>query len=145
MLFRVLFPSWRFFEEFGSLPALSYRIKTKPSQDFGPWMSAIPSPKRPWHSLFLNPEGNLFLAFHSLLEQCTDDLEEFDGKELNSFTQTTSYLLVKNLTEHQIKNHHKETLSSETRYQFRLTASISRKIEEQNQDQYFASLEHSLA
>jgi len=74
-LFRCLLPSWRFFDQIGSVPALHYRAAPH-GDDWGDWQNALPVPARTAGSLWLNATGNLHLACRSLVEHLQTELEE---------------------------------------------------------------------
>jgi hypothetical protein len=65
-LFRVLVPSWRFFDELGDINRLYYRYGADRDR-LGKWMGYSEEPKRNPGTLFLNPRGNLHLANIALL------------------------------------------------------------------------------
>jgi hypothetical protein len=60
-LFRVVIPSWRFFDELGDVSRLHYRFGSESSK-LGPWILYSEKPARNLGTLFLNPRGNLYLA-----------------------------------------------------------------------------------
>jgi hypothetical protein len=72
---RCFFPSWRFFEEIEPGPTLHYCVAA-PNEDFGDWQQALVPKSRGPTALVLNAQGNLALAYHSLVEQLWNDLEE---------------------------------------------------------------------
>jgi hypothetical protein len=75
---RVLLPSWRFFDGLGTAPELLMRVGPSVSS-FGPWQFVITVPPRRWRTLVWNPEGQLALASHALLERLQHELEEQPG------------------------------------------------------------------
>lgn len=87
---RVLIPTWRFFDRLGRVPELVYRVKF--GGKFGPWIPAFEKPKRRFYHLFLNPEGNLYLAYNTLVDRLLDD------------SQNKSLDLEKQISFQQIKN-----------------------------------------
>jgi hypothetical protein len=75
MILRVLIPSWRFFDEAGTVPTLWYRL-TSDGNTWGDWLPCPgPTPKRSWMQLILNPTQSYRLACHSLVARFADDLE----------------------------------------------------------------------
>lgn len=92
-LFRVLLPSWRFFDGVGEAPELYYRTSFETSS---PWVLGIPKiQSRSWKKLFVNTEENFLFACHALLEYLKDDLR--DGLDAS-----VSLELIKNLTIYQM-------------------------------------------
>ena len=82
-LFRCLLPSWQFFDQVESVPALHYR--TAPSgDDWSEWHDALPVPARTAGSLWLNAAGNLHLACRSLVEHLVAELEELAARQLET-------------------------------------------------------------
>lgn len=106
-LFRTLLPTWRFFEDFGEVPLLFCRFRYL-NENFQEWHLCLSKPQTKWHHIFLNPQGNHYLACHSLLAQLLEELNDFDEKTLSEFNLTTSFLLTRNLVHHQIKNLHRD-------------------------------------
>jgi hypothetical protein len=84
---RSLFPSWRFFDDVEPGPVLEFRIE---SEDALPteWQAALATVQRA--GLFLNAEGNLRLAYQSLVEQLVGDL---DGVEVTAAPSLVAYRL----------------------------------------------------
>lgn len=73
-LFRVLIPSWRFFDAPGIEPYLKHRVGPR-AESLGKWIETLPrSKRRPWN-LFLNSKNNLITAYYGLVLQFLDDLE----------------------------------------------------------------------
>ncbi len=95
-LFRALFPSWRFFEDLVDVPVLYFRVSSD-GTDFGPWVPSFEKIERNWQSILLNPQGNLLFAYHGLLHQLENDIEEVDESKAEEFVDSVSYKLVKNL------------------------------------------------
>jgi hypothetical protein len=117
-LFRVLLPSYRFFDCTTDALELLYRTSTERQDSFGPWALCIPKPgPRKLKNLFLNHEENFLFACHALLEYFQNDLN--DGIEEGieeDIAESTSFRLVQNLVRFQIKK-----LNPEARiYQFSL-------------------------
>ena len=110
-LFRVLLPSWKFFDGRVDAAVLLYRL----SDDgivFGDWILCIPKTgKRSWKKLFLNTRENYLFAAHALIEYLKNDLS--DGSD-----PAVSLELVKNLVEFQIRE--SEVNSKSNYFQFTL-------------------------
>jgi len=97
-LFRSLFPSWQFFAAVTEVPVLYLRI-SQDGQNFSPWENALKKPARHWYSLFLNPEGNLFLACNSLLQQAEVEIGDLSPIEAENYESSVSFNLIKNLVQ----------------------------------------------
>lgn len=97
-LLRVLVPSWRFFDDIAPTPLLLARVRL-PDQEPGAWREVIQVPPRTPGTLFWNPEGNLSLAAHSLLDRLQMDLAELDAAGAPPAQELTSYKLVLNLVQ----------------------------------------------
>ena len=71
-VFRVLIPTWRFFEELAPLPTMEVR------RGEAPWQEVRLTPVEPlrWRHLFLNPAGNRALAARALLERLAAEPED---------------------------------------------------------------------
>lgn len=83
---RVLFPSWRFFDDIALVPVLWVRFSSEAS-----WTEFLPKiKKRGWGHLFLNAEENERMAVHGLLNRLASDLED-------SRDHSVSLELLKNL------------------------------------------------
>lgn len=85
MWWRILIPTWRFFDSVGIHPELFVRVG-------GEWLPAVPRPKMHWYSLFFNPEYNRYHACNNLLERLILELAEGSAIE-----QLVSYKLVEDL------------------------------------------------
>jgi hypothetical protein len=111
-LFRVLIPSWRFFDVADPVPVLELRLA--PAQgDFGPWLEAIdrPGERRP-RQLFWNPRENELLARHSLVRQLFDDVNDEVDPDIS---KSVSYELVRGLVLERAAR------EAARRFQFRMT------------------------
>ncbi|MCC6930194.1 MAG: hypothetical protein IT359_14510 [Gemmatimonadaceae bacterium] len=95
VLIRVLVPSWRFFDGLQVTPAIRVRV-ARAGEDFGAWEPILaPAARRWWHVVW-NPEGNLVLAQHALLERLLMDVGEWEG-DAAAVTSLVSYDLVLDL------------------------------------------------
>ena len=109
-LFRVLLPSWKFFDGTVDAPVLWYRLSDDGVQ-FGDWILSVPKAgKRSWNKLFLNSHENYLFAAHALLEYLKNDLND-------QADPSVSLELVKNLVEFQM-NH--TPVKPNAFYQFKL-------------------------
>jgi hypothetical protein len=91
-LLRVLFPSFRFFDDVAPLPTLY--VRTGDGAALGPWQPALQAPPRRLRHALWNPEGNLHLAHGSLLERLISDLAEAGPIALAEAEGLTSYGMV---------------------------------------------------
>ncbi len=92
---RIFFPSWRFFEEFVSVPQLRFRVLTDHEEPV-PWQEPLLPSWRGASGLFLNAEGNLALACQTLLERFLTELEDASDEELENVISMVSYRLIRN-------------------------------------------------
>jgi hypothetical protein len=68
VLFRSWIPSWRFFENLGTVPVLFVRVQSNLSLiEDARWVEALMPPRKSLLGLFLNPEGNKFHAYETLV------------------------------------------------------------------------------
>lgn len=96
-LVRVLFPSWRFFDDVQVAPLLLVRV-AQGDAPFGTWQRLLVPPPRPWpRSLLWNPDGNLHLAEHVLLERLLTEVADLDESRSESVDELVAYELVVNL------------------------------------------------
>lgn len=110
-MIQVLFPPWKFFVEMSQSPQLHYRIADAGDQ-FGDWIDAFPPPRRQWSTLFLNEEGNLLLAQHSLVEKFI--LEISQARDDEAVEKSVSYQLITELVRSRLH-------SSVVNFQFRIS------------------------
>jgi hypothetical protein len=110
-LLRCFFPSWRFFEEIDPAPLLSYRLAD--SEPPGAWRAAdLSPPPRRAGDLLLHPNGNLQLAYRSLIERLLSELDAPDP------TVLVSYQLLRHLVTTELMA--ERAPAQGARYQFRL-------------------------
>jgi len=89
--FKPLFPSWKFFDESTDTPVLLYKYVEESE-----WKIAMPVPARRWFNFLWNPSGNLYLAYHSHMQQLMGDLTHFDDNKLHEFHEHISYQITEN-------------------------------------------------
>ncbi len=107
-LFRAFFPNWRFFDAPGEIPCLEFR-GIHPNGQEGQWepcfLASNCLPKKTLvmgcKRLFLNPEGNLFLARQSLLQQFADEVSDLASvnSSPSQVRSLTAYALVSSWVE----------------------------------------------
>ncbi len=79
--FRVLIPSWRFFDQTSAVPKLYARV-THRGQIGSSWLPVLAPPQLKWYSLFLNPEGNLYHANCNLLDHLLQSPEDAEARRI---------------------------------------------------------------
>ena len=115
---RVLFPSWRFFDDVQATPALLVRVIEGDGPPAG-WQPILSPPTRSWpRALFWNPAGNLQLAEHGLLERLMGDVAEWDAASDAGPESLVSYELVVNLVRTKLAS--RPASRSATHFQFKL-------------------------
>jgi len=97
-LLRVLLPSWRFFDDVQDTPVLLVRT-ARVALPFGAWRPVLIPRARQLAQLLWNPDGNLLLAQHALLERLLADLAEWDEGRDPPPESLVSYQLVQHLVE----------------------------------------------
>ncbi|HUP58019.1 MAG TPA: hypothetical protein VM598_11245 [Bdellovibrionota bacterium] len=114
-LFRVLIPSWRFFDVADPMPVLEFRLAAGDG-DLGPWTDAIgvPYERKAWQ-LFWNATENERLARHSLVRQLLDDVNDAVEEDIS---RSVSYELVRSLVLDRIS---RKPPGERRRFQFRMT------------------------
>lgn len=96
-LLRVLFPSWRFFDDLQVTPMLLVRV-ARDAGGPGAWTPLLPPIPRSPLQLAWNPQGNLRLAQYALLERLLMDVGDMDGDaDTDAIAAFVSYQLVLNL------------------------------------------------
>ncbi|MFZ5890033.1 MAG: hypothetical protein ACOY0T_03115 [Myxococcota bacterium] len=121
LLFRCLWPSWRFFDAVFLGPELCVRVASA-SGELSEWQPVLHTPQRRVSALVLNARGNLELAYWSLCERLLAELEE--QPEGADATALVSYELVQRLIRSEIRE---RTLAGGT-YQFRLRDPLTHEV-----------------
>ncbi len=87
-----LFPAWNFFDQTTASPHLYYRENEKSE-----WLTLFAPKKSGLRHLFFNPDTNLYLFYHSLMQETLTTI--FDGQNLKNFQfeETIQFDLLKNL------------------------------------------------
>jgi hypothetical protein len=93
---RVLFPSWRFFDTVDATPILLGRAGAARGE-LGPYRELLPPLPRKLGSLLIDAQGNLRLAYYSLLEQLMSDLDALADGDAAAARELVSYELVREL------------------------------------------------
>ncbi len=128
LLLRSLLPSWRFFEDVVPGPRLWFQVAAQ-GQDFGPWQPALVPPQRV--RFLLNPEGNLQLAYQSLVEQLQAEL---DGMPFETAPTLTPYRLVQELVKERARGLGDTCAVLPTRYRFRLCSAEDGEVAFQSEE-----------
>lgn len=94
-LFRILFPSWRFFEGLTPIPKIFYRVSPN-NKNYGEWLPLIiqNNPQRSIQNLFHNAQENLQLTYQAQIEQVVNDIAELPSDSELDLTSLTSYKIV---------------------------------------------------
>jgi len=87
MWWRILIPTWRFFNAVGPQFELLVRVQ-------GEWRVAFGQPRLRWYTLFFNPSGNSYHAVQNLLERLVSEVSA--GAEASTLV---SFALVKDLAQ----------------------------------------------
>ena len=116
-LFRVFFPSWRFFQELGHVPVLKFRIV---GSSESAWTRCMQPEPRNLGSLFFNSKDNLRMAENSLVEQLIDDISEF--RDENLVESSVSYELVTRLVRSRIRESRLAEVGQG--FEFKVTAAV---------------------
>lgn len=101
-LFRIFFPSWKFFDESSYLYYLKFRY-CKEDEDItlAEWQFCPPKLNRNLAQLVLNPNGNIALACESTLQHFYSDLyERQTTNNNNELDKLTSYKNIQNLVQY---------------------------------------------
>ncbi len=116
-LFRALFPSWRFFEDFDEAPALYIRFSELTQNELGQWLKCLGRPRRLAIGLFYSPEANYVLAAGSLVQQLLSEIQDCTDTDSRAIESLVSYQLMKNLVRFHLP-------SEASRYQFKIAGVI---------------------
>lgn len=120
-LVRVLFPSWRFFDDIQATPSLRVRW-AEGDGALGEWRDLTPRVHRRWPlALVWNPTGNLRLAEHVLLERLMDDVAEWNERDSLGVESMVSYELVVHLVRERLAA--ARVADTAMRFQFKLVES----------------------
>jgi hypothetical protein len=98
-LLRVLFPSWRFFENIGVTSWLQVRSRTSEGE-WAEWQNALTPPRRSWTAIFHNPEGNLSFARQSAVEHLVAEAEA----RPDSVAATVAFAVVRRIAEESVSS-----------------------------------------
>lgn len=118
-LFKPLFPSWKFFDESVDTPRLFYR--TLDGVLDSPWTICVPHAPKKWFHLFINHEGNFYLAYHSHIQQLLGELDACDDDQVKTFHTSVSYLMTENFVRHEL-------------YRLKFAGDFQFKISDQHED-----------
>lgn len=101
-LFRIFFPSWKFFDESSYLYYLKFRY-CKDDEDItlAEWQFCPPKLNRNFIQLLINPDANIALACESTLQHFYSDLYEQQSTiNIINLTEITSYKNIQNLVQY---------------------------------------------
>lgn len=118
-IFRIFFPSWKFFDDSGVIYALKYRVCTKIEEmESAPWAVCPPKLKRSWRQLIANPWGNVALACDSVVQHLSASINEaVDNDDLIQLSNSVSYQTAQNMAQYFCR----QTGLEYRFYQFKLT------------------------
>jgi hypothetical protein len=74
MLFRLLFPSWAFFDAVTDVPRLELRVRSADELK-GTWVAVLRAPSRGGRHVLFNPEGNEQLALQAVVDRFAAECE----------------------------------------------------------------------
>lgn len=117
-LLRLFIPSWRFFDQIGTIPKLYYRVKS--ASDYTPWVLCLEKPAgRNFFNFLLNANGNFYLT-------CLGLIDRLVSEEHNSEIQSTvSYKLVENLVRNKVISENSNAKS----FQFKIQVKTENKVQ----------------
>lgn len=118
-IFRIFFPSWKFFDDSGVIYALKYRVCTKIEEmESAPWAACPPKLKRSWYQLMVNPKGNIALACDSVIQHLSASINEvIDSDSQFQLSDSASYKVAQNMVLYFCR----QTEHDYRFYQFKLT------------------------
>ena len=92
-LYHAFFPTWRFFENRGSVLRVQYRLSTKENLESQVWQDLHPPSIRSWRHLFWNPLGNEILTLLNQANNLILNLDSVrDPESLASFKFLRTYV-----------------------------------------------------
>ncbi len=118
-LFRVLIPSWKFFDDFGQGFQPQFRFGQN-SQNLGEWQPFLASEPRRLHHLFLNARGNERLLTASTFERLISESQDYLDTP-NAFLNTATYKIGERLVREQIPQ-------TASHFQFRIVGMNSEDV-----------------
>jgi hypothetical protein len=116
---RVLFPSWRFFEAEDARFSLEARV-LRDGEAPSPFLPAVPSVRRGLLACVFSPEHNLRLFCHDLVERLVLELAERGPVAEHEVEALSSYERVRALAGYFVREQHGALRGA--RYQLRLLA-----------------------
>jgi hypothetical protein len=127
-LFRIFFPSWKFFDVSSDMYYIKYRsnnIIEKIEQC--EWILCPPKLERNISQVIFNPQGNIALACDTIQNHLLTDIYELQGdnKSFSELEKTTSYKIIQNMITFFIS----KTNETSFQYQFKI-ASLDQDNEE---------------
>ena len=97
-LFRILIPSWRFFEDAGDVPEVFYQVieATHTSE----WQALLARPRMTLTNLFLNSRTHIYLAAYGSVERLILEINE--AKTPFDCTQSAAYKILEHLVREKV-------------------------------------------
>jgi hypothetical protein len=125
-LFRFLFPSWQFFDQFGHVPFLYLRYGNSPDV-FGTWQKIPEEKKRKFSQLFLASKVNYHHFMSTLLHELVRDFL-LNGK-IEEFNESLGKKIIQELVDCKIKELQKKNDNLVLFYQFKISTNGSEQID----------------
>lgn len=127
-LFRIFFPSWKFFDVSSDMYYIKYRCNTNLESIIeSEWILCPPKLERNISQFIFNPQGNIALACDTIQNHLITDIYDLQS-ENKSFTEienTNSYKIIQNMIKFFIS---KNNITS-AQYQFKI-ATLNQDNEE---------------
>ncbi len=127
-LFRIFFPSWKFFDESTDLYYIKFRVSINYSdEDFSNWELCPQKLKRNWYQFVFNPNGNVSLACDTILNHLYYEIynNQDDNIYISNLEETTSYKITQNMLQYYIKQNN----THYNYYQFKISV-LNNDLEE---------------
>lgn len=118
-IFRIFFPSWKFFDDSGVMYAITYRTCAKMEEmESTHWVACPPKLERSWYQLLVNPKGNIALACDSVVQHLSASVNEvIDNDSHVQLSNSVSYKVAQNMVLYFCR----QTGDEHRFYQFKLT------------------------
>lgn len=144
-VFKIFFPSWKFFDQLGSSPQLLFRIKSTVDDQFDEWKNlTTPLPRR-LSLFFINADGNLKMACDNHLHRTMIQVSQLN-LDAEIVEASVDYHIIKNMVEFHLKEVLKP--SAPMLYQFKINivnrSSSGDSSNESSQNDFLTSRVYSL-
>lgn len=115
MFLKLFIPTWKFFDQLGTVSKLYYR--TLNQSGCTEWMPVIEKPDRRLLNLFYNPKGNLYLACVALVDRLVFEMGAKSSLSADQIEQLESYLFVQNMVHVLLRS---KNVQPKIRFQFKI-------------------------